>query len=163
MSGTVRIPGVQAGEHVNTMILPGRRRVIDEQLVAAILRGENVRPRKDYGACRNPACGEQLRRRTRGRGYAGGCGYCLACYDRWVKAGRPASGPPPARHRGGGDRFAAVTVSRRQAMAARMEDYAGLRSWDVTPAAAAGRVGIRSAETIARYEAAYQASRREAA
>lgn len=62
-------------------------------------------------------------------------GYCGGCYDRWRKRGFPAEGPP--------------AVSAR---AARLEDYGDLRSFGLSPEAAARRLGV-SARTAWRYEA----------
>jgi WhiB family transcriptional regulator, redox-sensing transcriptional regulator len=47
-------------------------------------------PQAPTWACRNPACDARLKT-PRGAGH----GYCSPCVQRWYKAGRPDSGPPP--------------------------------------------------------------------
>jgi hypothetical protein len=74
-------------------------------------------------------------------------GWCIACYQRWNRAGRPSSGPPPRAQ----DPIAAAEAGRRAAKAARMEDYQDLRSWDVRRDVAAARIGV-SVRTVERYE-----------
>jgi hypothetical protein len=68
-------------------------------------------------------------------------GWCQACYCRWIKAGRPADGPPP---RG---------AKRRSPWAGRREDYRWLRNSGETIAAAAQRIGIAE-KTARKWEAA---------
>lgn len=43
--------------------------------------------------CRN--CHKPRRPRKTQPGYRGANGWCDRCYSRWLKAGRPAEGPPP--------------------------------------------------------------------
>ena len=62
----------------------------------------------------------------------GAHGWCSACYNRWLDAGRPVDGPPPV---------GAAVVARR-------EDYRWLRSTGETVLGAAQRVGV--AEKTAR-------------
>lgn len=88
------------------------------------------------GPCR-AGCGEQAR----------ACGYCRRCYERWHRAGRPQTGPPPPT-----PRSARVAARNRAFRAARLEDYADLRSWGVPVRQAAMRVGVTLA-TAAIYEA----------
>lgn len=61
-------------------------------------------------------------------------GWCHACYYRWNRAGRPASGPPPAGHK-----------------ARRLEYWNLTRGQKYTPEAAAKEMGI-STRTASRYE-----------
>lgn len=81
------------------------------------------------GSCRVPFTGTRNSRRPRR-------GYCPRCYERWRIHGFPECGPPPL--------FAAV--------AGRRADYAELRSWRLTVAEAAARLGV-SERTAWRYEA----------
>lgn len=68
-------------------------------------------------------------------------GLAKTCYERWREAGKPDVPPPPPDRRSG-------WLSR--ARAGRLEDYAELRSWGESIAAAAARVGI-SAKTAERW------------
>jgi len=70
--------------------------------------------------------------------------WCRNCAERWLYAGRPASGPPPSRQQVGGRRDG------------RLEDYAELRSWGETLECAAIRLGV-CRRTAERYEAALRA------
>jgi hypothetical protein len=56
----------------------------------------------------------------------GAHGWCSACYNRWLDAGRPEDGPPPVGARATGQR----------------EDYLWLRSLGEIPAVAAKRTGV---------------------
>lgn len=76
-------------------------------------------------------------------------GWCVACYQRWDRAGRPDTGPP-LRPR---DPIAAAEAGRRAAKAARIEDYLELRSWGETREQAAARLGVCE-ETTRRYDRA---------
>ncbi|TDD32468.1 hypothetical protein E1287_22535 [Actinomadura sp. KC06] len=67
-------------------------------------------------------------------------GWRHACYQRWVYAGRPDSGPPPPRRAG-----------RGAEAASRIEDYVELRSWQVPREEAAERLGV-SIRTLFRYD-----------
>ena len=99
--------------------------------------------------CRNPKCGAVRQRRSSGEGIEGACGYCRACYDRWRKAGRPISGPPDPRPCG--DRAAAANAKRLEERAARVEDFAELRSAGHSVAEASALIGV-SLETGGKYE-----------
>jgi len=91
------------------------------------------------------SCRKPRPKKANGR-HDGALGYCRACYRRHERAGRPASGPPsPVPN---SDRVAARNRALR---AARLEDYADLRSWGVSIADAAARVGVSRA-TAERYE-----------
>ena len=84
--------------------------------------------------------------------YEGWCGpYCKRCNDRWQRQGRPEGGPRPSRQRATG-RFED-----------RLEDYADLRSGDVSIAEAARRAGISARTAVQKYELIVQetAARRE--
>lgn len=109
-------------------------------------------------ACRNPKC-RKLRRRLADGRTEGAQGLCRACFMRWYRAGRPDVVPDPQPS---GDRLAVANEKHRAKAAARAEDYAELRSWGESPAAAAERIGVARA-TAAKYEQAWRASRREVA
>jgi hypothetical protein len=84
--------------------------------------------------------------------YAGWRGpYCYTCNRRWQRQGRPEGGPRPSRQRATGS------------YADRLEDYAELRSWGVSVAEAAGRVGISVDAATRNYEPVVQetAARRD--
>lgn len=74
---------------------------------------------------------------------------CVACYQRWDRAGRPDTGPPPRTQ----DPVSAAAAGRRAAKQARMEDYQELRSWGETREQAAARLGVCT-ETTRRYDRA---------
>jgi hypothetical protein len=77
------------------------------------------------------------------------CGWCLPCYKRWNRAGRPAAGPPAPMT--SAERTARSTATNRAAMAGRIEDYADLRSWGNDIQTAAYRAGI-ARSTACAYE-----------
>lgn len=78
-------------------------------------------------------------------------GFIGACYQRWLRAGKPAGGPPtPQLPHPLGPR------------ADRVEDYAFLRAHGVSVAEAAARVGV-CARTGWDYEAQLRAGRAGAA
>lgn len=70
-----------------------------------------------------------------------------SCYQRWTRAGRPNTGPAPARRpkRGPG------RAPRTRPHQVRLENYADLRSWGVAKKEAAARLGV-SVDTIRTYE-----------
>lgn len=69
----------------------------------------------------------------------GGFDWCIPCYNRWARAGRPDTGPPPRRN-------------------GRYEEYAELtREQHYTLRNAAARMGI-SERTAWRYEARLRAA-----
>lgn len=80
-------------------------------------------------------CPAVLGARREGRAY----GLCRNCWVRWQSAGFPEDGPQPPERPWG------------RVVAARLEDYADLRSWGVSVADAAGRSGV-SLRTAQRYE-----------
>jgi hypothetical protein len=90
--------------------------------------------------CRH--CGERPGRWRGTRAH----GYCIRCFKRWMDHGYPASGPPPLR-RGAGP---------KQGRGARIEDYIELRSWGLSQAEAARRLGVVR-RTVVRYERAARA------
>lgn len=67
-------------------------------------------------------------------------GLCRNCYVRWAAAGYPDDGPPPPARPWG------------RVLAARLEDYAWVRSWGTSIEDAAPRIGV-SVRTAERYEA----------
>jgi hypothetical protein len=69
-------------------------------------------------------------------------GFCKPCYRRFVDHGYPVAGPPPARS----------GLGPKSDLAARIEDYAELRSWGLSRAEAAVRLGL-CRRTMARYDA----------
>ena len=81
------------------------------------------------------------RKRPWGTNYNGWRGWCPPCYRRWCDHGKPASGPPTPRQGAGGGPHPG-----------RIEDYADLRSWGLTLAEAALRLGVTK-RTAQRYEA----------
>lgn len=99
-------------------------------------------------------CGEPRKRRCDG-GWQGAHGWCLHCYKRWCKAGKPASGVPPVVSHA--ERVALSTATIRAAMAERLEEYATARSWGESVRGAAQWVGLRDEKTVRKYERAYQA------
>lgn len=80
-------------------------------------------------------CGGSRKKRQGARGW------CQACYCRWIKAGRPAGGPPPREKR------------RRSVWTERRADYRWLRDGGEPIDAAAKRVGITE-KTARRWETA---------
>ncbi len=99
-----------------------------------------------------PACHACPAERPEDASYAGWRGpYCATCHRRWQRQGYPEGGPRPSRQRATGS------------FADRLEDYAELRSWGVSVAEAAGRVGISLRTAEENYEPAVQetAARRE--
>jgi len=78
-----------------------------------------------------------------------GRGWIPACYARWVRAGRPASGPPPAQPR----RLAAPWIPKRVRGVGTLADFQFLRSCGVADLAVlAARLGVtvRHVERLAR-------------
>lgn len=80
------------------------------------------------------------------------CRYCRACYLRWLGAGKPDTGPPPAMT--GAERIRAAAEASRAAYEARLSDYRELRSWGEPVAEAARRTGISVSSAYRRYEPA---------
>jgi hypothetical protein len=92
-----------------------------------------------------PACLACPAIRPEDASYAGWRGpYCYRCYRRWLRLGRPEGGPRPSRQRASGS------------FTDRLEDYAELRSWDVSVAEAAVRVGISARTAAQNYEPVVQ-------
>ena len=75
--------------------------------------------------------------------------WCIACYQRWNRAGQPDTGPPPRAQ----DPIAAAAAGRRAAKEAGIEDYLELLSWGETREQAAARLGV-CMETTRRYDRA---------
>lgn len=75
-------------------------------------------------------------------------GLCRNCWVRWRAAGFPEDGP------------SAPVRPWERVYAARFEDYQELRSWDVSVADAAVRVGV-SVRTAERYETRLRQGARE--
>lgn len=73
-------------------------------------------------------------------------GMANACWKRWDRTGRPASGPPPPE-----SALASALEAVQDAMASKLDDYAAARSWRLSVAVAAKRAGI-SKTTAYRYE-----------
>lgn len=71
-------------------------------------------------------------------------GWRWACYTRWIRAGRPDSGPPPAR----------LTKAERLA------EYTHLVESGEEPTAAGRRVGLKHKRTIRHYESLRKAGSR---
>jgi hypothetical protein len=109
------------------------------------------------GCAMNPltcrACGEQFinppvvnpprpRRRRRESRYAGHRGCCPRCYRRWANHFWVGDGPPTPRAR---QRVGSSSAGR-------VESYAELRSWGLSRAEAAARIGV-TRRTVERYEA----------
>jgi hypothetical protein len=93
-------------------------------------RGREIRARStDAPPC--TSCGKPR------RAHQGARSWCHACYCRWLKAGRPADGPPPVGPRNAG----------------RREDYRWLREIGESLPAAAQRVGVTK-ETARQWEVA---------
>ena len=70
--------------------------------------------------------------------------WCAGCFQRWRRHGSPPDGPPPPRPAGAPGR----PQPRRLA---RVEDYLELRSWGLSDAQAAPRLGV-SRRTLDRYK-----------
>jgi hypothetical protein len=100
--------------------------------------------------CRNPACRKPITRRP-DRGYRQANGWCYGCNGRWIRAGRPDTGPPPPLPH---DRqMAAMREVWQERVAGRAEDYQWLtRELRMSRAEAAARLGV-SERTAWRYEA----------
>lgn len=90
-------------------------------------------------------CPAPLKRKCAGSAHK----LCRSCYLRWRKAGFPDEGPPPPAR------------PWEHHLAARREEYAELRSWGVSVADAAERMGV-SLKAAKRCEARLQAAAREA-
>ena len=83
------------------------------------------------------------------------CGWCLPCWKRWDRAGRPENGPPaPMSHQ---ERCALSNAARKAAAARTRAAYARLRVTGYTPAQAALRLGMAE-RTGELYESAYRAA-----
>lgn len=81
----------------------------------------------------------------------GARGWCPACFMRWSRAGKPESGPPPARRK----KVAEPRTPKLKPLTkwqAKREDYAWLRQCGVERQEAAERVGI-SPETGRQWDA----------
>ena len=107
--------------------------------------------------CINPRCGAIRPPRRHQGGYEGAADYCRPCWDRWHRAGKPASGPPDPVTRGplGAAALAgarAANARRARERADRLADFAELRSWGVSVADAAVRVRV-AMPTARQYEA----------
>ena len=77
--------------------------------------------------------------------------WCCACYQRWCRAGRPDTGPPPPV-----DRKTCAERARaayQEKARGRREDYQELRSWGESREQAAGRIGVTE-RTVWRYDRA---------
>ena len=77
-------------------------------------------------------------------------GLARACYSRWDRAGRPASGPPPPLSHAG--RTARSTAAHREAMAERMAAYAWARQLGLSIAQAADDAGVSAGWAARKYE-----------
>ena len=82
-------------------------------------------------------------------GEHGGHNWCIACYQRWKRAGRPEGGPPEPLSRT--ECAARARAAYQEQARGRREDYQELRSWDETREQAAARVGVTE-RTAWRYE-----------
>lgn len=77
--------------------------------------------------------------------------WCTACYQRWIRAGRPPGGPArPLTRETCAERARAAYQEQARG---RREDYQELRSWGETREVAAARVGVTE-RTVQRYERA---------
>lgn len=95
-----------------------------------------------------PTCLACPAERPEDASYAGWRGpYCATCNRRWQRQGRPEGGPRPSRQRASGS------------FTDRLEDYAELRSWGVSVAEAAVRVGISLDAAVRNYEPVVRAGR----
>lgn len=93
-------------------------------------------------------CGRIIPAGRRGR-------FAVSCYERWQRAGKPASGPPPPM-----PAAPQLAIARERSTAARLgrlEDYSELRSWGVSVKDAARRTGVTE-RTAWRYEAVRRAA-----
>lgn len=92
-----------------------------------------------------PECGQ---RRAQGLGE-----WCSACARRWIRAGRPAGGPPPPEDKRSPEHVERLAAGRRAAKASRVEDYADLLSFGLTREEAAARLRVTVRSTY-RYDRA---------
>jgi hypothetical protein len=88
------------------------------------------------------SCGDRYENPARPGGWRGCRGFCPRCYSRWREHGFPLSGPPAPRKAG-----------RPRGAGGRAEDYADLRSWGLSPAEVALRLGV-TRRTVQRWDAA---------
>jgi hypothetical protein len=91
------------------------------------------------------------------KGYHKGRGWIVACYKRWLRAGKPAGGPPPPMSR------SEIGRRRSSAAAGRREDYEWLtREQGLSLYEAAERLEVTS-RTAWRYEQRLRQQARQAA
>jgi len=110
------------------------------------------------GECKS--CGAEATVRWRRQGKV-----CNACYQRWLRAGRPAAGPPPGRARKLPGWFASRGNAASQALTARRtaertEKIAALTAQGLTAQQIGWELRL-SARTVTRYRTAIARSRKE--
>ena len=103
----------------------------------------------EHPHCRNPACRKPLQRRAnRPESWAGACGWCQPCHQRWLNYGKPEGGPPPAKTIA--DRNEAARERMAADRRARVERYGHLTAQGYPPKVAARMVGV-TLDTAYRY------------
>jgi hypothetical protein len=141
----IHLTVVLAAHHAHHAALPGLLRLLRWAGLAAI-----------PAACRS--CGTEDSPHWR-------LGWCNACYMRWCRAGRPASGPPPAQLPKIPGWFASRASAVSQAVVARrtagrMEKIAALTAQGLTAQQIGWELRL-SPRTVTRYRKAIAQSRKE--